>query len=240
MVKPEIALELKTVDSGYGNLPILWDVNLSVQESTTMVVLGANGAGKSTLLKTIVGILPTTKGTITIANHSVEHLRVDQRIALGMSYMSEQGIFPSLTIEENLQLGGYLVGNSQTTEKVEEVYSYFPELKQRRKTVAGSLSGGQRKMVGVAKALVSDPKLLIMDEPSSGLSPLFVKEIIARLNEIKTQHRTLLIAEQNVSFLEIADSACVIEGGRIQFTGTVEQFEADEQLHKAFFGLLDS
>lgn len=236
----ELALELKTVNSGYGNLPILWDVNLSVEDSITMVVLGANGAGKSTLLKTIVGILPATKGTITISHHSVEHLRVDQRIALGMSYMSEQGIFPSLTIEENLQLGGYLIGKSKTNEKIDEVYTFFPELGKRRKTIAGSLSGGQRKMVGVAKALVSDPKLLIMDEPSSGLSPLFVKELIARLKEIKTQRRTLLIAEQNVSFLEIADAACVIEGGRIQFTGTVEQFEADEQLHKAFFGLVEN
>lgn len=236
----EFALELNAVNSGYGNLPILWDINLNVEDSITMVVLGANGAGKSTLLKTIVGILPATKGTITISNHSVEHLRVDQRIALGMSYMSEQGIFPSLTIEENLQLGGYLRGKSQTNEKIDEVYTFFPELKQRRKTIAGSLSGGQRKMVGVAKSLVSDPKLLIMDEPSSGLSPLFVKELITRLKEIKTQRRTLLVAEQNVSFLEIADSACVIEGGRIHFTGTVEQFEADEQLHKAFFGLAEN
>lgn len=235
----EYALELKGVNSGYGNLPILWDINLIIEESVTMVVLGANGAGKSTLLKTIVGILPATAGTIFVGGRSVEHLRVDQRIGLGISYMSEQGIFPSLTIEENLQLGCYLVDKSTMVQKIDEVYSYFPELKERRRTIAGSLSGGQRKMVGVAKALVSDPKLLIMDEPSSGLSPFFVKELVARLKEIKDQHRTLLVAEQNVSFLEIADSACVIEGGRIQFTGSVQEFEADEQLRKAFFGLVE-
>lgn len=235
----DYALELRGVNSGYGNLPILWDIDLRVEESVTMVVLGANGAGKSTLLKTIVGILPATSGTIFVAGRPVEHLRVDQRIGLEMSYMSEQGIFPSLTIEENLQLGCYLVDKSTMAGRIDEVYTYFPELKERRRTIAGSLSGGQRKMVGVAKALVSDPRLLIMDEPSSGLSPFFVKELVARLKEIKDQHRTLLVAEQNVSFLEIADSACVIEGGRIQFTGSVQEFEADEQLRNAFFGLVE-
>lgn len=235
----DYALELRGVNSGYGNLPILWDIDLRVEESVTMVVLGANGAGKSTLLKTIVGILPATSGTIFVAGQPVEHLRVDQRIGLEMSYMSEQGIFPSLTIEENLQLGCYLADKSTMAGRIDEVYTYFPELKERRRTVAGSLSGGQRKMVGVAKALVSDPRLLIMDEPSSGLSPFFVKELVARLKETKDQHRTLLVAEQNVSFLEIADSACVIEGGRIQFTGSVQEFEADEQLRNAFFGLVE-
>lgn len=235
----DYALELRGVNSGYGNLPILWDIDLRVEESVTMVVLGANGAGKSTLLKTIVGILPATSGTIFVAGRPVEHLRVDQRIGLEMSYMSEQGIFPSLTIEENLQLGCYLADKSTMAGRIDEVYTYFPELKERRRTIAGSLSGGQRKMVGVAKALVSDPRLLIMDEPSSGLSPFFVKELVARLKEIKDQHRTLLVAEQNVSFLEIADSACVIEGGRIQFTGSVQEFEADEQLRNAFFGLVE-
>lgn len=235
----DYALELRGVNSGYGNLPILWDIDLRVEESVTMVVLGANGAGKSTLLKTIVGILPATSGTIFVAGRPVEHLRVDQRIGLEMSYMSEQGIFPSLTIEENLQLGCYLADKSTMAGRIDEVYTYFPELKERRRTIAGSLSGGQRKMVGVAKALVSDPRLLIMDEPSSGLSPFFVKELVVRLKEIKDQHRTLLVAEQNVSFLEIADSACVIEGGRIQFTGSVQEFEADEQLRNAFFGLVE-
>lgn len=237
---PDLALSLHDVRGGYGNLPVLWGIDLSVQEAKTTVILGANGAGKTTLLKVVMGLLPATSGSIEIFGKSVSHLRTDQRIPLGVAYMSELGIFPALTVEENLRLGAYGVKGGEIFGRLENVYDIFTELRGRRKSIAGSLSGGQRKMVGVAKSLMSQPRLLIMDEPSSGLSPLYVKEVVERLKVIAKQGMTLLIAEQNISFLAMADRVCVIEGGRVQFEGSESEFEADEKLKDAFFGLSDS
>ena len=230
-------LKLSKVVSGYGELPVLWGIDLAVTMNETLVVLGANGAGKSTMIKTIIGELPLKSGRIELFGEDVSALKIHQRIDLGVAYMSELAVFPTLSIQENLLLGAYNVSRSLVRERLEEIFTLFGELKGRRKALAGSLSGGQRKLLGVGKALMSDPKVLIMDEPSSGLSPLYVKEVIASLRSITGKGRALVIAEQNVSFLELSDRVCVIEGGRVSFEGSTSEFENTEVLHKAFFGI---
>ena len=230
-------LKLSKVVSGYSELPVLWGIDLAVTMNETLVVLGANGAGKSTMIKTIIGELPLKSGKIELLGEDVSTLKIHKRIDLGVAYMSELGVFPTLSIQENLLLGAYNASRSLVKERLEEVFVLFGELKGRRKALAGSLSGGQRKLLGVGKALMSDPKVLIMDEPSSGLSPLYVKEVIASLGSITGKGRALVIAEQNVSFLELSDRVCVIEGGRVSFEGSTSEFENTEVLHRAFFGI---
>ncbi|SHE28017.1 branched-chain amino acid transport system ATP-binding protein [Ferrithrix thermotolerans DSM 19514] len=230
-------LRLSNVVSGYSDLPVLWGIDLDVTENETLVVLGANGAGKSTMIKTIIGELPLKEGSIELLGEDVGKYKIHQRIGMGLAYMSELGVFPTLSIHENLMLGAYGLKRSDVRHRLEEVYSLFSELKGRKGDLASSLSGGQRKLLGIGKALMSNPKVLVMDEPSSGLSPLYVKEVIASLSTLTGTGRAMVIAEQNVSFLQLSNRVCVIEGGRVSFEGSTTEFENQEVLHKAFFGI---
>src|SRR5207247_439317 len=195
-----------------------------------------NGAGKTTLLKVLIGLLPAWRGVIRFADEDITTLRTDLRVRRGIVYMSEGGGFPALTVEENLRIGGHLIPRALLRKRVDELYGIFPLLAERRRAPASSLSGGQRKMLGIAKALASDPRALIMDEPSAGLSPIFVREVIRVLGQFRGQGLTLLIAEQNVKFLELADRVYTLEGGRTGFEGTVAMLHADDALHRAYFG----
>lgn len=233
----ETVLEVGGLDGGFGPMQVLWDVALRVGESETVVLLGPNGAGKTTLLKTVVGLQPTRKGEITLQGRRIERLRTDERIRRGISFMTEMGVFTNLSVEENLFLGGYHQPRETTSTRAEEFLRLFPDLAVHRRHSAGSLSGGQRKMLGVAKALMANPRLVIMDEPSSGLSPRFVGEVVKMLARFRSQGVSFLIAEQNVKFLEIADRVYVLDGGRISFTGTPEELRADRAIHEAYFGL---
>lgn len=230
---------LKSVklSTGYDQLQILWQVDLSVMEQECVLILGANGAGKTTLLKTLVGLVHAWEGDIEFAGQSIVKLPIDKRIRKGISYLSEIGIIPSLSIEDNLRLGGYYNDKQQVKQRMEEMYTYFPILRDKRKNLGGSLSGGQRKMLSAAKALMSGPRLLVMDEPSAGLSPLLVSEIIGILSDFHKQGLSLLIAEQNVKFLDIAERVFVLDSGRISFTGTVDELKANDALQKAYFGV---
>lgn len=230
-------LGVKSLSSGYDKLQTLWNVNLTVFNGERVVVLGANGAGKSTLLKTLVGLVPRWDGTICLDNQQIERLGVDERIRSGISYVSEIGIVAGLTIEDNLKLGGYFVPRTEVVQRIEEMYVRFPILKEKRKQLGGSLSGGQRKMLSAAKALMSNPKLLIMDEPSAGLSPLLVTELIEFLNNFHDTGLALLIAEQNVKFLDIADRVYVLDGGRLTFEGTVAELQQNDAIQQAYFGV---
>jgi len=222
---------------GYGPLQVLWDIDLNVLESETVVLLGPNGAGKTTLLKTIVGLLPLRKGEVQFQGQHIHRLRTDQKIRRGISFMTEMGVFTNLTVEENLLLGGYHQPRDQVKSRIEEFYGLFPDLVGHRHHLAGALSGGQRKMLGIVKALMSSPRLVIMDEPSSGLSPRFVGEVVKMLARFRTEGISFLIAEQNVKFLEIADRVYVLDGGRTNFSGTVEELKGDQAIHEAYFGL---
>jgi branched-chain amino acid transport system ATP-binding protein len=225
------------IEAGYGRVQVLWGAGLDVREKESVVLLGANGAGKTTLLKVIVGLLPAWSGVVRLDPDDVTAWRTDRRVRRGMAYMSEIGVFPGLSIDENLRVGGQFIEKSALRSRMDELYGYFPDLAGRRTTLAGALSGGQRKMLGIAKALASSPRLLIMDEPSAGLSPLFVGQVIEVLGRFRSAGLSMLIAEQNVAFLDLADRVFTMDGGRIRFEGTVAALEADDGLRKAYFGL---
>ncbi len=233
----QTVLEVEGLAGGYGPMQVLWDVAVKVGESETVVLLGPNGAGKTTLLKSLVGLQPLRGGEVAFRGERIERLRTDQRIRLGISFMTEMGVFTNLSVEENLFLGGYHQPPETTKARAEEFLRLFPDLAAQRRHHAGALSGGQRKMLGVAKALVANPRLVIMDEPSSGLSPRFVGEVVKMLARFRTEGTSFLIAEQNVKFLEIADRVYVLDGGRIGFSGTVEELRQNEAIREAYFGL---
>src|ERR1700733_15346000 len=169
-------LEAAGIDAGYGTMQVLWGVDLDVRAGETVLLLGANGAGKTTFLKSLVGLIEARAGSITLAGEAVTRMRSSDRMKLGMTYMSELAVFPDLSIEENIRVGAQALGHADPGARVEEMYGLFPALRDKRRAPASSLSGGQRKMLGIAKALAAEPRLLVMDEPSAGLSPLFVKE----------------------------------------------------------------
>jgi branched-chain amino acid transport system ATP-binding protein len=233
----EPLLQVHGLEAGYRSIQVLWGVELDVRESETVVLLGPNGAGKTTLLKCLHGLLPARGGTIRFRGHDLTQLNTRARVKLGLSYMSELGIFPDLTIEENLNLGALFVERQAAQRRAAELFELFPILIERRKQLAGGLSGGQRKMLGVAKALAAQPKLLVMDEPSAGLSPMMVANVIKSLGECRSGGLSMLIAEQNVKFLELGDRVFTLEGGRIGFRGTPAAIQADDGLRRAYFGL---
>jgi branched-chain amino acid transport system ATP-binding protein len=227
-------LDAKRVDAGYGTMQVLWGVDLDVRPGETVLLLGANGAGKTTFLKSLVGLIDARQGHISLGG---EDMRSAERMKRGMTYMSELAVFPDLSIEENIRVGAQALGHANPGARVEELYGLFPVLRDKRRDPASSLSGGQRKMLGIAKALSAEPKLLVMDEPSAGLSPLFVNEVIRVLSSLQGKGLALLIAEQNIAFLQVATRVFVLEGGRIRFSGSVAEMSGNEELHRAYFGL---
>jgi len=236
----EMLLHANGLTAGYGKVQVLWGVDLDVAAQETVVLLGPNGAGKTTLLKVLLGLMPAWQGQVYLGTEDITRLRTDHRVRRGVAYMSELGVFPGLTIEENIRIGGQFATPAALRARVDELYGVFPDLAERKRTMAGSLSGGQRKMLGIAKALAASPRLLVMDEPSAGLSPLFVEQVIAVLRRFRADPASglsLLIAEQNVAFLDLADRVFTLEGGRIGFRGTVEALHADDALRRAYFGL---
>jgi branched-chain amino acid transport system ATP-binding protein len=236
-MRAETLLEADGIEAGYGRVQVLWGVSLAVLDRETVVLLGANGAGKTTLLKTLLGLLPAWQGVIRFAGAEITRLRTDHRVRRGIVYMSETAVFPALTVDENIRIGGQFLGRRALELRAVELYGVFPALAERRRALASSLSGGQRKMLGIAKALAGNPRLLVMDEPSSGLSPLYVKEVVQVLDAFRSRGLSLLVAEQNVKFLDLADRVYTLEGGRIGFAGTVAAMHENDALRRAYFGL---
>jgi branched-chain amino acid transport system ATP-binding protein len=230
-------LEVAGLAAGYRRLQVLWDVDLVIHEHESVVLLGANGAGKTTLLKAIMSVVEVWAGRIDFAGEDITRLRTDQRVRRGIVFMSETSGFPGLTIEENVLIGAQFLTKNRARQRIDELYAVFPALAERRRALAGSLSGGQRKMLGIAKALVGNPRLLIMDEPSAGLSPRYVKEVIGVLAQFRDKQLALLIAEQNVKFLVLADRVYTLDNGQISFAGTVAAMQENDALRRAYFGL---
>ena len=230
-------LDASHIEAGYGTMQVLWGIDLDVRSGETVLLLGANGAGKTTFLKSLVGLVDARRGRIRLGGEDITHMRSSDRMRRGMTYMSELAVFPDLSIEENIRIGAQALSHADPGGRMEELYQLFPVLREKRRALASSLSGGQRKMLGIAKALSAEPRLLVMDEPSAGLSPLFVKEVIRVLTGLQGRGLALLIAEQNISFLEVATRVFVLEGGRIRFSGTVAEMSGNEDLHRAYFGL---
>ncbi|HEX7749429.1 MAG TPA: ABC transporter ATP-binding protein [Bordetella sp.] len=231
------SLKIEGVQAGYGAMQVLWGVDMQVDPGQTVLLLGANSAGKTTLLRTLIGLLPCRGGSILLDGERIDTLRPDQRIKRGIAFMSELGVFPTLSIDENIALGGYFMPEAKIRQRKEALFELFPALASKRRAAAASLSGGQRKMLGIAKVLIAEPRLLLMDEPSSGLAPVFVKNVIDALRATIGDGTSLLIAEQNIAFLDLADRGYLLDHGKVRISGTRAELEASDAVRETYFGL---
>lgn len=232
-------LEIKDLHVSYGGIQALRGVSLNVPDGKIVTLIGANGAGKSTLMRTISGLVKAQSGSILWNGQELLGKPIDQIVASGIA-MSPEGrrVFDDLTVLENLKIGAYLRKDKAETEKdLEWVYSLFPRLKERSWQSAGTLSGGEQQMLAVGRALMAKPKMILMDEPSMGLSPLLVKEIFAIIQEVNKQGITILLVEQNAKMaLAISDRAYVLETGNISIEGNAADLLNDPRVKKAYLG----
>jgi len=232
-------LEVKGVDVLYGDVQVIWDLSIHVQEGTIVALVGANGAGKTTLLKTISGLMHARRGEILFSGRSLGKLKPQEVVDLGISHVPEgRRLFSSLTILENLKLGAYPPrARPLFAESLERAFSLFPVLKDRQGQKAGSLSGGEQQMLAIARALMAGPHLLMLDEPSLGLSPIFVKTIFELIHTLNKQKVTILLVEQNIhQALKIAHQAYVLKTGKIAMSGRGDELLADPEVQKAYIG----
>ena len=232
-------LRAEGLTAGYGKLPILHGVTLEVREGEMVCVIGPNGAGKSTSFKTIVGFLRPTHGRVTFDGGDITGLRPDQVLRIGLAYVPQGRIvFPQMTVLENLEMGAYIVRDGRRIREARErVYALFPILAERRRQRAGTMSGGEQQMVAIARALMTTPKLVLLDEPSLGLSPKFVSLIFERLAEMRRAGYTLMVVEQNAArALAVADRGYVLELGRNRFEGTGQGLLADPEVKRLYLG----
>jgi branched-chain amino acid transport system ATP-binding protein len=235
-------LEVEGVDVLYGDVQAVWGVSIHVDEGTIVALVGANGAGKTTLLKTISGIIHASSGEILFSGKSLVKLRPQEVVERGISHVPEgRRLFSNLTVLENLKLGAYPPrARPLFAESLERAYGLFPVLKNRNAQKAGSLSGGEQQMLAIARALMAQPTLLMLDEPSLGLSPIFVRTIFELINTLNTQKVTILLVEQNIhQALKIAHQAYVLKTGKIAMNGSGEELLADPDVQKAYMGTLE-
>jgi branched-chain amino acid transport system ATP-binding protein len=224
----------------YGDLKVLWDVDFTVNEGEIVTLVGSNGAGKSTTLKNISRLVSANSGTIRFEGDDLARLEPHTVVDRGIVHVPEgRKIFPEMTVLENLRMGSYPKACRKDREKnIELAFTLFPRMKERQKQLGGTLSGGEQQMLAIARGLMANPRLLMLDEPSLGLSPLFVKNIFQTIQEINRQGVTILLVEQNVyQSLSIATRAYVLETGRVVLTGTGKDLLSNDHVKKAFLGM---
>jgi branched-chain amino acid transport system ATP-binding protein len=233
------ALTVHDVHVSYGKVRALRGVTLSVDERQIVSIVGANGAGKSTILKAVMGLIPITAGTVDFGGRRLDHLSPPGIVSAGVSICPEgRRLFPDMTVEENLRMGGYQRDRKLVAAALAEVYAYFPVLPERRGQVAGSLSGGQQQMLAIGRALMSSPKLLLLDEPSLGLAPLVVREIATIVRNIHARGVSVVLVEQNARMaLKLSDHAYVMETGRVTLHGTGQQLLDNPLVQRSYLGL---
>lgn len=232
-------LEVKGIDVFYGDGQALWDVSITVEEGAIVALVGANGAGKTTLLKTISGLIHARKGEILLSGKSLSNLKPQKIVDRGIIHVPEgRRLFSNLTVLENLKLGAYVPrARPFFAESLERVFSLFPALKTRINQKAGSLSGGEQQMLAIGRGIMAQPKLLMLDEPSLGLSPILVKTIFELISALNEQKATILLVEQNiVQALKIAHQAYVLKTGKIVMSGRGDELLANEEIRKAYIG----
>jgi branched-chain amino acid transport system ATP-binding protein len=235
----EALLRVANIDVFYDTLQVIWDVSLEVGSGEIVAIAGANGAGKSTILKTISGLLHPTKGSIEFAGQDITNLNAYDIVHLGISQVPEgRGLFPDMSVMQNLMIGSYSrKARAKREENVAHVFDLFPVLKERQKQLAKTLSGGEQQMLAIGRGLMSDPRMMIIDEMSLGLSPLIVGDLFRVLREIRERGITILLVEQNVwQTLHEADRAYVIETGRIVLSGNALDLTKEEEVRNAYFG----
>lgn len=231
-------LSVSGLVAGYGGITAVKGIDLEVNDGEIVTLIGSNGAGKSTTLRVISGLVRARAGSVVFNSESIERLQPHKIVRLGMAHVPEgRGIFHTLTVLENLHMGAFHRNDRDVTDDLERVYGLFPRLKERLKQTGGTLSGGEQQMLAMGRAMMARPRLLLLDEPSMGLSPLLVETIFATIQSIRTQGATILLVEQNAAMaLEIADRAYVLESGLITLKGTGKELGTDDNVRKAYLG----
>ena len=232
-------LEIKDLNVFYGAIHALKGVSLTVGDGELVSLIGANGAGKTTTLHTISGLLHAASGSVMLDGKDLQKVPANTIINLGLAHVPEgRHVFACMTVEENLRMGAYIIKDQKKiAENLEKVYGHFPRLKERYRQLAGTLSGGEQQMLATGRALMTDPKIVLMDEPSMGLSPLLVKEIFAIIEELHKSGITILLVEQNAKMaLAVSDRAYVLETGTISMEGKASDLAADDRVRKAYLG----
>jgi branched-chain amino acid transport system ATP-binding protein len=233
-------LEVSSLNVSYGDLQVLWDISLEVNRGEIVALIGPNGAGKSTLLNTIAGVLAPTSGEISLDKQTIHGYSSYQIVSRGISLVPEQrGIFATMTVLDNLALGAFIPrARQKKAESIQEMFRLFPILEERQSQIAGTLSGGERQMLAIGRALMTLPTLLMLDEPSLGLAPIIVDNIFQNIQAINRQGITVLLVEQNVRLaLEIADRAYILEQGRIDASGSADEILQSDRIQNAYLGI---
>jgi branched-chain amino acid transport system ATP-binding protein len=233
-------LKLENVDAGYGGFQALFGVSMSVEAGEAVAVIGANGAGKTTLLRVISGLLAPTAGVMSMNGQDLRTTPPHKIIEAGIAHVPEnRRLFPRLTVEDNLKMGAFIpAARSKFSDRLAYVYELFPRLKERRTQLAGTMSGGEQQMCAIGRALMSEPKLVLLDEPSMGLAPVIVTQVFDLVRRIRSEGYTVLIVEQNVAqVLKVVDRAYLLEVGKIQTSGPARELAASDEIRKAYMGL---
>ncbi len=233
-------LEVENVSAAYGLIQILWDVSFKIREKEIVSIIGPNGAGKTTLVKTIMGLLPAKNGTIRFKGENIEKLPTYEIVKKGVTLIPEgREIFPRMTVEENMLLGAYIINDKNAVkESKERIYQIFPVLKKKEKALAQTLSGGEQQMLVICRSLMSNPELLILDEPSLGLAPIIVGKVLDTLRKINEEGVTILLVEQNIrDSLNIADRGYVIEEGKIIIEGKGRELLSNDHIKEVYLGI---
>jgi branched-chain amino acid transport system ATP-binding protein len=233
-------LQIRKLSFAYGDLQVLWDVDLEVRPGEIVTVVGANGAGKSTILRNVSRLVRPGAGTITFEGHELNRLPSHRVVELGIVQVPEaRRIFPEMTVVENLRMGSFVKATRKDRDRnMDRVFSLFPRLAERRSQLGGTMSGGEQQMLAIGRGLMANPRVLLLDEPSLGLSPLLVHNIFEIIKEINRQGTTILLVEQNVfQSLRIANRAYVLETGRVVLTGTGAELLDNAHVKKAFLGI---
>lgn len=233
-------LEIENVSAAYGMIQILWDVSFKIKEKEIVSIIGPNGAGKTTLVKTVMGLLPAKSGTIRFKGENIENLPPYEIVKKGVTLIPEgREIFPRMTVEENMLLGAYTIKDKkQVKESKEQMYQIFPVLRKKEKALAQTLSGGEQQMLVIGRSLMSNPELLILDEPSLGLAPIIVAKVLDTLRKINEEGVTVLLVEQNIrDSLNIADRGYVLEEGKIIIEGKGRELLSNDHIKEVYLGI---
>ena len=230
-------LKVENIDVYYGAIHAVKNVSFEVGDGEIVALIGANGAGKSTILKTVSGLMHPRTGTITFCDQNITHTEAYKLLRTGLAHVPEgRRIFLQMSVQENLEMGAY-INKTLDPKDLEMVFNYFPRLKERRKQVAGTLSGGEQQMLAMSRALMSHPKLMMLDEPSMGLAPIIVDQVFGIIKELHKSGTTILLVEQNArKALQIADRAYVLETGTITLEGTGAELAKSDEVRKAYLG----
>lgn len=231
-------LKVENINVYYGSIHAIKNVSFEVSQGEIVTLIGANGAGKSTTLQTVSGLLHSKTGSITFLGEKLDNVPAHKIVTKGIAHVPEgRRIFLQMSVEENIQMGAYTRPSSEYDEVLAEVYEHFPRLKERRKQIAGTLSGGEQQMLAMGRAMMSRPKLLMLDEPSMGLSPIMVDEVFEIIKSFHNSGTTILLVEQNANkSLAISDRAYVLENGSINLSGTGKELLESEEIKKAYLG----